>query len=55
VRVALVNAGGDLAAVLILVGTFSADLVPDRGQSAVRVAQGMQVRRLHDHDDQGGR
>jgi hypothetical protein len=38
------NARGDPAAVLILVGTFSADLVPDRGQSAIRVAQEMQAR-----------
>lgn len=44
VSVALVNAHGEPAAVLILVGTFSSDLVPDRGQSAARAAQEMQTR-----------
>lgn len=44
VSVPLMNSHGDPAAVLILVGTFSADLVADRGQSVVRAAQEMRVR-----------
>lgn len=44
VSVPLLNTGGEPAAVLILVGTFSADLLPEQGRSAVRTAQEMSAR-----------
>lgn len=44
VSVVLLNAHGEPAAILILVDTFSADLVPDRGQSTERAAQTMKAR-----------
>jgi len=44
VSVPLLNARGGPAAVLILVGTFSADLLPERGRSTVRTAKEMTAR-----------